>query len=975
MTALAFCALTILAMTLMLRPIVSTDAQEQKPPVINSDASLPEAEKAGFREQTTPATTTETSLDSPDGGSCTWVADTVYPQGILDHATTTVGTNLYVFAGVSTAIIANARKFDGTAWTSIAPVPVALEYPTAVSSGTAAYIVNGVNGTGTTVNTLYRYNPATDTYTTLAPSTTATWNHATAFLNGKIYKIGGYTSAAGTSTAVNSVEVYDVATNTWTAGTNYPLTQGWMSAFVRGNFIYVGGGISTVAGSVPSAKTYRYDPATSTWDDAAITDLPAGRWGAASSQTGYGVENGWVLAGGIVGTVGVATVTNWDPAVNSWSDLPSLPQARSRMTGAILGGSFYVIGGRGPAGGFAGTNDNQKLTCISNVAVPVGGAAILSGETCGTPNGVPDPGETLVITLPLTNAGDIPTTNLSATLTATGGVVSAVTQAYGAIAPGGTTAVSRNFTFTVSPTVVCGGTVTLTFALTDGATSYGNIVRTYTTGVRTALLSQTFDGVTAPALPTGWTNVQTTGTAVNWTTTATTPSSAPNAAFANDPATVNGAALVSPAVVINSADSQITFQNKYILETNFDGMVLEYSTNGGTTWTDVITGGGTFVSGGYNGTLSNAFMNPIGGRMAWTGTSANYVNSTINLPASLNGQTVQFRWLIGTDNAVAGTGAWVDDVQVLGARVCQVCSVTPGACNIQRRSDFNGDGRTDYGVFRPATGTWFVQPNGAGSAFGVAFGQLGDKLQPADYDGDGRTDIGVFRAGVWYWIRSSDNTVRSVSWGAATDIPVAGDYLGTGTTGTQAEVSVYRPSTGVWYALNTANNTVAAIQWGGAASDVPVLGDFNNDCKLDFAVRRTTNENGAGSTRFYILQSGSNAATSVLWGREEMAMAIADYDGDGRSDIGVVSTQSDLLRWFVISPTGPVLFSGTQFGQAGDIVTVGNYDTDNRADLSIWRPSTGLFSYRSTVTGIDPQVVFGSPSDVPTARAAQYPLP
>jgi hypothetical protein len=40
-------------------------------------------------------------------------------------------------------------------------------------------------------------------------------------------------------------------------------------------------------------------------------------------------------------------------------------------------------------------------------------------------------------------------------------------------------------------------------------------------------------------------------------------------------------------------------------------MVLEYSTNNGTTWTDVITGGGSFVTGGYTGTLNTGIANPL----------------------------------------------------------------------------------------------------------------------------------------------------------------------------------------------------------------------------------------------------------------------------------------------------------------------------------------------------------------------------
>lgn len=180
-------------------------------------------------------------------------------------------------------------------------------------------------------------------------------------------------------------------------------------------------------------------------------------------------------------------------------------------------------------------------------------------------------------------------------------------------------------------------------------------------------LVENFDTVTAPALPAGWTSVQTSGTGISWITSTTTPSSAPNAAFANDPATVNAAALVSLPVRIGSNSPKISFRNQYTTESGFDGGVLEYTTNGGTTWTDVITGGGTFVSGSYNATISSSFQNPIGGRMAWSGTSTGYVDTVVNLPAAVYRQTVQFRWLMASDSSVASTGWRVDNVQITNA--------------------------------------------------------------------------------------------------------------------------------------------------------------------------------------------------------------------------------------------------------------------------------------------------------------------
>lgn len=961
-----------MALTFAVRPWSRSTAQEQKIPLTEA-SSLPDAQRAGMVEPLVPVSQIDAPSELvPEGGSCTWTPGTVVPITILDQATASVGGNLYTFGGVSTAIIANAYKFDGTTWTPITNLPQALEFPTAVSDGTNIYIAGGaLVGTGTPQTTLYRYNVATNDYTTLAPFTTPTWNQALALLNGKIYKFAGTSTAAST----NVLEIYDIAGNSWTQGAVYPLSISFVSAFVRNGFVYGAGGIQSV-GSVASLKTYRYDPVGNTWDDAAIADMPQTRWGSASSGVGYGSNGGWLLAAGYVNGTATANISTsvirWDPVGNTWIDLPSLPVGgdRSRMTGAILNSSFYVVGGRSQASsGFVGTNSNQKLTCVSNVAVINGGSTSIVSESCPPPNGAPDPGETLTVSLPVTNTGDTPTTNLMVTLQATGGVTNPSGPVnYGAVAANGMP-VTNNFTFTVNPNAACGSTVTLTFTFADGATTYPNVVRNYTTGTLAVVLAQNFDGVTAPALPAGWTNVQTSGTLINWATSATTPSSAPNTAFANDPVGVNAAALVSPAVVINSANAQVSFKNNFITEDTFDGMVLEFTTNGGSTWTDVITGGGSFASGGYTDTISANFMSPISGRMAWSGNSGGYIDTVVNLPASLNGQTVQFRWVMASDTTVSATGVSVDNIQIFGSRVCSSCGPV---CLIQRRNDFNGDGKTDYSVFRPSNGAWYILPNGGGSATGTTFGAAGDKLQPVDYDGDGKTDLGLYRSGIWYWLRSSDSTVASATFGAASDIPVAGDYTGDG----KADVAVYRPSTGVWYIQNSTTSAITATVWGGNATDVPAVGDFDGDCRMDLAVRRTVNTPNSGDTQFIVLQSTAGAG-SVRWGKDTYAMAIGDYSGDGKSEAGVVQDDAGNLRWFAIGMDNiQTVFGQVPFGVTGDIVTAGDYDGDLKTDRAVWRSSNQFFYYTpagpTTPIYVGP---FGAAGDIPTARASQYPLP
>jgi hypothetical protein len=84
-----------------------------------------------------------------------------------------------------------------------------------------------------------------------------------------------------------------------------------------------------------------------------------------------------------------------------------------------------------------------------------------------------------------------------------------------------------------------------------------------------------------------------------------------------------------------------------------------------------------------------------------------------------------------------------------------------GATISTRRSpfDFDGDGKTDIGIFRPlAASEWWINRSGNGQTFALQFGASTDKITPADYTGDGKADIAFFRpsSGEWYVLRSED---------------------------------------------------------------------------------------------------------------------------------------------------------------------------------------------------------------------------
>jgi hypothetical protein len=175
------------------------------------------------------------------------------------------------------------------------------------------------------------------------------------------------------------------------------------------------------------------------------------------------------------------------------------------------------------------------------------------------------------------------------------------------------------------------------------------------------LFTESFDDVTPPALPTGWSSTTwVTSNSGMPTPPADTP---PNAAFVDDPATISDKQLLSTNITTpcDAGEVRLSFRNNFNLQDGFDGGVLEVSFDDGLTFQDIVAAGGTFVRGGYNGTISNCCGNPLAGRQAWTGNSGGFIQTTVTLFGCSN---FTLRWRLGSDGSVSGEGWRIDTVAI-----------------------------------------------------------------------------------------------------------------------------------------------------------------------------------------------------------------------------------------------------------------------------------------------------------------------
>jgi hypothetical protein len=166
----------------------------------------------------------------------------------------------------------------------------------------------------------------------------------------------------------------------------------------------------------------------------------------------------------------------------------------------------------------------------------------------------------------------------------------------------------------------------------------------------------------------GWTTPAGVGTNT-WAISTANPHSGAQHMRGAGTAGVTDQRLVSPAVVLPVGENPVVLKFWHLpnLENSgttacYDGGILEVSTNGGSTWTQVPPA--SLLVGGYTGAVSNGFSNPLAGLSAWCGPTTQPYIQTIADVSAYAGQTVQFRMRIGTDSSVSRTGWDVDDVLV-----------------------------------------------------------------------------------------------------------------------------------------------------------------------------------------------------------------------------------------------------------------------------------------------------------------------
>lgn len=166
-----------------------------------------------------------------------------------------------------------------------------------------------------------------------------------------------------------------------------------------------------------------------------------------------------------------------------------------------------------------------------------------------------------------------------------------------------------------------------------------------------------------------WSPVHISGTTVNFTIDTLNAHSPTHAWSIADDVTPseNTLKMVNPILV--TPNSSLTFWHYHKAELNYDGGVVEISTNNGSTWQDL---GSAMVQNGYNGTIDPVTDNVLINKQAFTGEIQ--MRKTVVSLAAYIGQNVlvRFRFATDTQNGTMtdATGWFIDDIQFVSNDTC-----------------------------------------------------------------------------------------------------------------------------------------------------------------------------------------------------------------------------------------------------------------------------------------------------------------
>jgi hypothetical protein len=281
--------------------------------------------------------------------------------------------------------------------------------------------------------------------------------------------------------------------------------------------------------------------------------------------------------------------------------------------------------------------------------------------------------------------------------------------------------------------------------------------------------------------------------------------------------------------------------------------------------------------------------------------------------------------------------------------------------------DFNGDRNTDIVARKPDGTLWLYPGNGKGgflpaSQIGSGWDVFTEITGPGDFNGDGKPDLLGRKPDGSLWLYPGNGAggfqpqsqIGSSGWDSYAQLLGVGDLNRDG----HPDLVGMRPDGTLWFYAGTGTGTGYAAAQNipaagvGAFDTLVAPGDLNSDGYPDLLARSAD-----GTLKFIsggtIIQSGLLPAKTIgsSWNIYTKVLTVPDFNGDGKPDL--LGVKPDGSLWFYAGHGDTTYSAGTMIGGSGwnaysKIISVGDFNGDQKPDLLAIRPNGSLWFYAGT---------------------------